>query len=148
MRTSLKLVVGGGRAGPRRVWDPATEAWFEIEGMPRHGADAVTLNIDPDARPDIIGDVAHIPFGSGTFREVYFEHVPWGAFTGGNLMAIDESARVLRPNGRLVIETGGGVKPALAALRGRMAALGFRGVRVTLRRDGSVRISGRMGGQA
>jgi hypothetical protein len=147
MRTPLKLVVGGGRAGPRRVWDAVTAAWFEVEGMPLHGADVVTLNIDPGAQPDMIGDVARMPFRGGAFREVYFEHVPWAAFTGGNLVAIDESARVLLPNGRIVIETGGGVKPSLPVLRERMAALGFRNVRVTFRRDGSVRVSARLGGR-
>jgi hypothetical protein len=142
----LKLVVGGGRAGPMRIWDSVTETWYEIEGMPEPRSRAVKLNIDPDARPDVIGDINRAPFKSQAFVEVLFEKVPWDTFTGENLGAINESARILKPGGRLVIETGSGVRSCLAAFRERMDELGFRNIRVTQKRRGGVRIAGRLGG--
>jgi SAM-dependent methyltransferase len=145
MTTVRKLVVGGGRAGGTRVWDPATEAWYDIPGMPKPRSKAIKLNIDVDARPDVVGDINRAPFANQAFGEVLFESVTWEAFTEDNLGAINEAARVLQPAGRLVIETGGGMRARLPALRRRMNALGFMSIRVTERANGGIRISGRLG---
>ena len=62
-------------------------------------------SVDTDNTNDI-GDIRAAPFRSGTFGEVFFERVPFTAFTGESVHAIDEAARVLRPGGRIVIQTG------------------------------------------
>ena len=77
---SGRLVVGGGRAYPENL---------------RPGD--VTLDVRMAVRPNVCGDIARAPFRSGTFDEVYFERVPFTAFTGRNLGALDEAARLLRP---------------------------------------------------
>jgi hypothetical protein len=139
--TGKELVVGGGRAGPVRVWDPDTEAWYDLAGMPRHPeGKVVTLNTDPDARPDVVGDINRAPFRDGAFAQVYFEHVEWTSFTGSKLTALDESARMLQSSGQLVIETGSGVRPHLRAVRGRMRELGFKYLRITEQKGGRIRI--------
>jgi SAM-dependent methyltransferase len=140
-----RLVVGGGRAGPIHVWDPETEAWYDLPGMPHPRSKDLKLNIDIDAKPDIVGDINQAPFADQTFQEVFFENVTYEAFTGKKLGALNESARVLQPGGRLVIETGSGVKPHREAIRQRMTELGFKNVRVT-EKQGGYRISGRLGG--
>ncbi|MHB1423730.1 MAG: hypothetical protein ACYC3I_11155 [Gemmataceae bacterium] len=90
------LVVGGGRAGSIRVWDAETEAWYELAAMPRHPRRRyITLNLDFDAKPDVIRDINKAPFASRSFARVYFENVEWTSFTGNNLGAINESARLL-----------------------------------------------------
>jgi hypothetical protein len=140
------LVVGGGRAAPTQVWDEATGAWYGIAAMPHRRSRAVKLNIDPDARPDVMGDISRAPFADRVFERVVFENVTFEAFTGENLQALDESARLLCPSGQLAIETGAGVARHLPAVRSRLAKLGFRRIRVTERPRGGFRISGRLGG--
>ena len=138
------LVVGGGRAGPVRVWDDETEAWYDLSAMPRHPRKGyVTLNIDYDARPDVLGDIAKAPFADQSFFRIYFENVEWASFTGANLGAINESARILKTGGQLVIETGGGVRPHLDTITQRMREVGFHFIRVTELRNGIIRLSAR-----
>lgn len=90
MRKSLRLVVGGGRAAT----------------FPALRAEDISLNIAGTARPHVIGDIISAPLQAGQFHTVYFERVPFPAFTGRNSGALSEAARLLRPGGRLVIETG------------------------------------------
>ena len=138
------LVVGGGRAGPLSVWDAETETWYPISSMPHHPRGRfITLNRDFAARPDVVGDINRSPFASRTFIRVYFEKVEWASFTGRNLGAIDESARLLRDGGRLIIETGSGVRPQLPSITQRMSETGFRYVRVSGMKYGGIRITGR-----
>jgi hypothetical protein len=112
--------------------------------MPRHPRGRyVTLNRDLDARPDVVGDINKAPFASQTFSRVYFENVEWASFTGNNLGALHESARVLREQGRLVIETGSGVRPHLVAIKNQMREAGFYFVRVSELKYGRIRVSGR-----
>ena len=98
-----RLVVGAGRA----------------EGFPPLGPGDLALNIDRGAIPHVIGDVAAIPTKAKYFGEVYFERVPFLAFTGEKIIAIKEVARVLQSAGRVVIETGSSapVAKVVAALR-------------------------------
>ena len=138
------LVVGGGRAGPIRVWDVETEAWYELSPMPRHPRRRfVTLNLDFDAQPDVIGDINKAPFASQSFDRVYFENVEWASFTGDKLGAINESARLLIDGGQLIVETGLGVRPHLDAIKQRMRETSFRFIRMTELKYGKIRVSGR-----
>ena len=138
------LVVGGGRAGPLRVWDAETDAWYELSAMPRHPRGRyVTLNLDLDTRPDVVGDINKAPFASRSFSRVYFENVGWMSFSGGNLGAINESARLLMDGGQLIIETGSGVRPHLNEIEQRMRETGFHFIRVTELKYGRIRVSGR-----
>jgi SAM-dependent methyltransferase len=146
-RIGRVLVVGGGRASPIRVWDAETEAWYELSAMPRHPRGRfITLNLDLDARPDVVGDINKAPFANRSFVRVYFENVEWASFTGVNLGAIDESARILTSGGRLVIETGSGVRPHVEALKQRMREMRFHFIRVTELKYGRIRVSGRRRG--
>jgi Flp pilus assembly pilin Flp len=93
--SARRLVVGGGHA----------------PGFPHLGPDDVSLNLDShfdgsSAIPDVRGDAVQAPFRDGSFGEVYFERVEPAAFTGDRIGSIAESARVLEPGGRLIIETG------------------------------------------
>jgi hypothetical protein len=138
------LVVGGGRAGPIAIWDVKTEAWYELSAMPRHPrARFVTLDLDSDAWPDVIGDINKAPLASRAFTRVYFENVEWASFTGHNLSAVNESARLLTDGGQLIIETGSGVRPHLDAIKHRMRETGFQFIRVTELKYGKIRVSGR-----
>ena len=74
-----RLVVGGGRS----------------VNFPTLGNADISLNIDPVANPDVLGDIASAPFKSASFDEVYFERVPFPSFTGPNIEAISELARLL-----------------------------------------------------
>jgi SAM-dependent methyltransferase len=115
--------------------------------MPRHPRGRfITLNLDLDARPDVVGDINKAPFANRSFVRVYFENVEWASFTGVNLGAIDESARILTSGGRLVIETGSGVRPHVEALKQRMREMRFHFIRVTELKYGRIRVSGRRRG--
>ena len=81
-----RLVVGGGRR----------------PGFPKLKRSDLSLNIDARTLPDVQADAAALPFASGLFSEVYYEKVPFAAFTGSQAVAIAEAARVLKPGGRLV----------------------------------------------
>ncbi|HEY9379448.1 MAG TPA: hypothetical protein VIQ02_20405, partial [Jiangellaceae bacterium] len=106
--TGRQLVVGGGRAADM----PATPG--------------ISLNTNPAARPHVVGDIANAPFRSGSFSSVYFERVPFSSFTGRNIGALDESARLLRPGGELIMQTGPAA-PA-AEIMGRLEQLGFTNI--------------------
>lgn len=143
-RQSRVLVVGGGHSGPVHLWDADTEAWHELSAMPHHPRERfVTLNLDFDARPDVIGDINQAPFANQTFTRVYFENVEWTSFTGHKLGAIDESARLLKEGGQVIVETGSGVRPHLVTIKRRMHEVGFSFVRGTVLKYGRIRISGR-----
>jgi hypothetical protein len=60
-----------------------------------------SLNIDADALPDVMGSIGRASFATGVFDEVYFEKVPYNAFTGEAVSALSEVERVLRPGGRM-----------------------------------------------
>ena len=99
-----RLVVGGGHAFGQAQGD-------------------VSLNIDPNALPDHVGDIRNAPFLDQTFAEVYFERMPFDMFTGQNVQGLDEAARVLRSGGSLVIETGSSAP--FEAVVTRLTQLGF-----------------------
>jgi len=120
----MRLVVGGGRA----------------RSFPKLKPDDISLNIDADALPDVQGDISRPPFRSGAFHDVYFEKVPYGAFTGDNIGAIKEVARILQSGGRLAIETGSLVPKVL--LVAALKEAGFQYVRIT--EKGYVRITARL----
>jgi SAM-dependent methyltransferase len=88
-----RLVIGGGNA----------------PGFPTVPEGSFSLNIEPSAQPSVVGDASTLPFAPDTFSEIYYERVPYGAFTGDNAQAISEAAAVLQPGGRLIIVTGSGV---------------------------------------
>ncbi len=79
--------------------------------FPALGAVDVSLNIAPDVRPHVIGDIAATPFQEDSFTGVFFERVPFTAFTGRNIGALTETGRVLIPGGRLLLETGIAAQP-------------------------------------
>jgi SAM-dependent methyltransferase len=85
------------------------------------------LNVDADAIPDVVSDIAHAPLASGVFDEVYFEKVPYHVFASDDDVALREAARVLRPGGRLVIETGWAAP--VSEIRAAMRRTGIRYVR-------------------
>ncbi len=122
----LRLVVGGGRR----------------QDFPKLKSNDVSLNIAARTQPHVQGDIARAPFADRAFFEVFFEFVDHGAFTGKNLGAVAESARVLQPGRRLIIHTGRGVN--LAEVTAAMRAAGFKFIRVTNR--GYIRITGRRAG--
>ncbi len=110
--------------------------------FPRLRVGDISLNIDADAWPHVQGDIQRAPFASTVFREVYFEKVPYNAFTGPNRAAIKEVARILEPGGRLVIETGS--KAPIMEIRAVLRQVGFKYIRVGYK--GFLRITARRGG--
>jgi hypothetical protein len=122
----MRLVVGGG-------WCP---------DFPKLKTYDASLNTAARTKPHVQGDIARAPFADRVFSEVYFEFVDHGAFTGQNLGALAESARVLQLGRRLIIHTGRGVN--VAEVKTVMRAVGFRYIRVT--NKGSIRITGRLAG--
>lgn len=85
------------------------------------------------------GDIKYAPFASGAFASVYLEKVPFPSFSGENIRAIQECARLLELNGRLVIETG--AKAPVEEITDALRCAGFRYVRVA--HKGFLRITGR-----
>jgi RHS repeat-associated protein len=106
------LVVGGGNAA----------------GFPEVPGNAISLNIDPSAQPDVLGDVANMPFAPNSFNSATYEYVPYSAFTGENISAIEETADVLAPGGVLTIMTGSGAP--LTEITGALGEAGFSSIEV------------------
>ena len=113
MKKPLRLVVGGGR----------------VATFPALRAEDVSLNIARTARPHVLGDIASAPFQAGQLRTVFFERMPFPAFTGSNSGALSEAARILRAGGRLMIETGSAAP--LHEIVTLLRAVGFTNIRVT-----------------
>ena len=112
-------------------------------GFPALGPRDVSLNNKLGALPDVVGDIAAAPFRSGSFGSVYFENMPFPAFTGANSGALHEAARVLRPGGQLAITTGNWAP--VGQIRNVLTAAGFTNIRVS---TGSfIRITARLGGR-
>jgi hypothetical protein len=119
------LVVGGGRAAE----------------FPKLKAGDVALNIDPEALPDVQGDVSRLPFRDSAFGEVYFEKMRYDTFTERSIRSLEEAARVLAASGRLIIETG--IQAPIAEITAALRKLGLTYVRVSAHRF--LRITGRKG---
>lgn len=122
-----RLVVGGGH---RRDFPPLK-------------ACDVSLNINPEHEPDIVADVARIPLEDASVDSVYFEHMPYPAFTGRRRGGLGEAVRVLKPGGRLRILTGPGAPRR--EITSELRRLGCVGVVVLERRDGALSIRARRG---
>ena len=122
----FRLVVGGGRAA----------------AFPALRVEDVSLNIAPAAQPHVLGDIAAAPFQTDQFSAVFFERVPFPSFTGRHIGALNEVARMLRPGGSLVIETGG-VAP-LNDIVTRLRVVGFVNIHVTGRNF--LRVTATLGG--
>ena len=137
-----RLVVGGGRAPARQVYDADFGGYIEVRAFPPLKPGDISLNSDVDALPDVAGDITLAPFADGALREVYFEKVSHEVLTAAGSAAVAEAARVLEAGGRLVIETGSGVP--LEQVKKALQGAGFQSLRVT--RRGFVRITGRLGG--
>ena len=120
------MVVGGGRS-------------FNFPTLRK--AD-ISLNIDPVANPDVLGDIASAPFKSASFDEVYFERVPFPSFTGPHIEALSEVARLLYVGGQLVLETG--IAAPVDEIVARLRAAGFIGIDVV--RLGLLRVTAMLGG--
>lgn len=91
------------------------------EGFPTLKSGDVSLNNRLNAEPHVVGDINAAPFSRGAFSEVYFEKVQYSSFTGENIGARNEAARVLSPGGRHIIETGSAGRrcgPCLRPVRG------------------------------
>ncbi|GAA3833826.1 hypothetical protein GCM10022226_64000 [Sphaerisporangium flaviroseum] len=105
-----QLTIGGGRVG----------------GFPAKSG--IAINIVVDAKPDIVGDVGHLPLRTASIDRVYFECVPFTAFTGDNRGALAAVARVLRPGGELRLLTGS-LAP-IDAIREDLTRLGFIDIKI------------------
>lgn len=122
----LRLVVGGGRAA----------------AFPTLQSGDISLNIARAAQPHILGDITSVPLQPGQWRTVFFERVPFPSFTGNNIDALSEAARVLCPGGRLMIETGSAAP--LQEITTRLRVLGFTNIHITGRNF--LRITATLGG--
>jgi hypothetical protein len=83
----VRLVVGGGKG------------WRD----PHPGE--IFLDVSPQVRPHVISDVRNPGIANGAVDEIHFENVDAPLFAGPSPAAIDQAARVLRPGGRVVIDT-------------------------------------------
>jgi len=122
-RGPSRLVVGGGSA----------------PGFPSTPAGSISLNVDPAANPGIVGSIGNPPVEPGTFTEVYYENVPYTAFTGGNAGAIGATGQVLSPGGQLIIDTGSAVP--IGEVQSLLQANGFSNIQVGRSPTGGVRIT-------
>lgn len=112
-----RLVVGGGRA---------TEYGTHKAPMPALEPSDLSLNIDPLAMPDVLGDAGAMKFPSQSFREVFFECIPKDVLTSNNGAALRETLRVLKPGGKVSILTGG--RADGYAIRAMMESMGYKDV--------------------
>lgn len=127
-RQRSRLVVGGGRAG----------------GFPPGKPGDISLDIDAATRPHVVGDIAFAPLRSMTFSAVLFERVPFMSFTGPNLQALGEAARVLQPGGSLSIETG--IVAPMLEIHAGLRGAGFANIVGTITSIGSRLIEAVLGG--
>jgi hypothetical protein len=125
------------------VFVPEIGDEVDYPAFPRLKAEDISLNIKLEAMPHVVGAINRAPFRDSAFEEVYFEKVPYEAFTGDNLGAIIEVVRVLAPEGRLVIETGRDVP--ISQVVAAMRRAGFKYIRITDKKF--IRISGRLRGE-
>ena len=84
------------------------------------------LNTDPLAGAEVQADLQTRPFNGTKFTEVYFEYVPYDAFTGANIGGLIEAGRLVKPGGRLIIETGPGAVETLPEILKTLENLGFK----------------------
>lgn len=106
-----RLVVGGGQK----------------TGFPQLKEGDVALNINPSAKPHVVGDIRTVdPKTLGQFKEVYFERVPHDII---DIRAARNAAAVLQPGGRISIITGREANQA--ALKTALEQAGFTSVKLT-----------------
>jgi SAM-dependent methyltransferase len=94
----VELLIGAGASREKRLWPAGGGGWREL----------VTLDINPDHRPDVVWDlnVRPLPFADDTFDEVHayevLEHLgrqgDWRAF----FEEWSEWWRILKPGGLLI----------------------------------------------
>ena len=121
-----RLVVGGGRAA----------------AFPALRVEDISLNMARAAQPHVLGDIAVAPFQTGQLSAVFCERVPFTSFTGRNIGALNEVARILRPGGRLVIETGSAAP--LNDMVTRLRTVGFINIHIAGRNF--LRVTATLGG--
>lgn len=102
-------------------------------------AGEVFLNIDPEARPDIVADMRNAPMiPNDHFSEVYFERVEYDVMAEQPPAALAEAYRVLKPGGTLLLSTGrdGIAGPIVSRLIiDNLKNVGFQNVRAIVSQD-------------
>lgn len=96
------------------------------------------LALDPSvaARPDVYGDIEQAPLRSASLDEVCFQWLPVTVTVSSRALA--EARRLLRPGGRLTIETS--TRTAEGILLERLDQAGFAHVSVAPTAPGRVRV--------
>ena len=89
-----------------------------------------------------MGTIGQAPFRAAAFAALYFERVTFTAFSGRQAGAVAEAARILKPSGLLVIETG--IRAPEQEIAGTLQAAGFESV--VKYRGALLRIEARRGG--
>jgi RHS repeat-associated protein len=118
-----RLVVGGGRA----------------PGFPDVPQGSTTLNIRASANPDTVGSISNPPYEPGQFSEVYYEYVPYTAFTGENAEAIAATSRIMSSGGRLIIDTGS--RCPIQEVQSLLEENGFSNIQIVRDAKGGVTIT-------
>lgn len=86
------LIVGAGGVGKD----------LKFEKMNQH-FDRITLDMDPNVKPDIVGDIREIPVDSESFEAVIASHVLEHVKARDVFTALGEFYRILKPGGELFI---------------------------------------------